>query len=166
MRIFPFGRGRIPSLQKFRQINSLVISFISTWYRYFHEILANKRGNSWRTTMWKLWKFTLKIFWQKYCESNGFTKCNEITKEFDEIVPPLEKIFVKSIYSIHVPSVKKLVWRNFCKKNRGGKFFKFPRCNFHTFFDNNFVKAMLITEEVNLTNFSVTARLLLELCRA
>ena len=30
-------------------------------------------------TVWKLWKFTVKHFWQKFRENNGFPK--EVTKD-------------------------------------------------------------------------------------
>ena len=130
--------------------------------------------------LWKLRKFILTHFCQKFRESNGFTKeitkeliwrniflvrlnfsffhtvhCRqkqEIYKKIREInslvtnihvtftkfyqvsvtqcgnfgnIPPLEKIFVKSIYSISL--VIKLLWRNFCKKVVGEKF-----SNFHS----------------------------------
>ena len=33
-----------------------------------------------KNTVWKLWKFSLTLFWKKFRESDGFTK--EIAKYF------------------------------------------------------------------------------------
>ena len=56
-------------------------------------------------TVWKLRKFTLTLFWQKFRESNGFT--NKITKYLVD----LTKYFFSE-----------------------SKFFIFPHCDAHTIF--------------------------------
>ena len=42
-------------------------------------IFLNSVESSRVSTVWKFWKFSLTLFWQKFRESNGFTK--QITKE-------------------------------------------------------------------------------------
>ena len=63
------------SLKKSRQINSLVISFSKTIA--FTKFLRKKCEREFLQfpqlcTLWKLRKFSLPLFWQKFCESKGF----------------------------------------------------------------------------------------------
>ena len=68
--------------KKFRQINYLVISLLKPLFsRNFCEKCVRENFCNFHSvgpTLWKLRKFTLTKFWQKFRESNGFTK--EITK--------------------------------------------------------------------------------------
>ena len=57
---------------------SIEKTFVKTFYitvEWFHEIFAISKG----CTVWKLWKFTVTLFLQKFRESIVFTKVN--TKE-------------------------------------------------------------------------------------
>ena len=59
----------------FRQINSLVIYLFSKCVG-FTKFLPKKVISTTlctHCTVWKLRKFTLTLFWQKFCENNAFT---------------------------------------------------------------------------------------------
>ena len=67
----------------FREINSLVTSLVKTVLpRNFCQKCVRENFHNFHTvscTVWKLREFSLTLFWQKFRESNVYTK--EITNE-------------------------------------------------------------------------------------
>ena len=63
----------------FREINYLVTSLVKMMFsRNFCQKSEKENFRNFHSTLCTLWKFTLTQFWQKFRESNGFTK--EVTK--------------------------------------------------------------------------------------
>ena len=90
----------------------------------FREINSCHRRS---TVLWKLWKFSLTLFWQKFRETNSFTK--EITK-----------LIWRNIFSVRVNFSFSTPWFTNCSDK--------PKVN-HLFpnakwFDENFVKIAII----------------------
>ena len=87
------------------------------WFNFNEELVFWSKVTIPQKTVWKLWKFTLTFFWQKFCENNCFTK--DITKELIW----RKKISVKVILTLFQP----LLSQNFCQNSMRAIF-----CNFHT----------------------------------
>ena len=71
------------------------------------ELISRKKNIS--SALWKLRKFTITLLWQKFCESNDFTK--EITKEliwrkklWGEKIFQFSTLWIAEIYVHTVPS--------------------------------------------------------------
>ena len=97
----------------------------------------------------EIWKFFSHDFLQTFRQSNFFTKelyCKLIWRKNSEVGEnfwhtvwkcqkfiPISNIFRESNLQYN-SLVKKLLWRNFCKKIVGKNFFKFPQCVLRQFF--------------------------------
>jgi len=87
-----------------------------------------------------------KLVWRNFCKKNRggkilkFPHCTAHCGNARNL-PSLGKILVKSIYSTYNSLVKKLLWRNFCKKIVGEKL-----SNFHTVYCAQYEKTKIFRQ--------------------